>query len=137
MRLASDPPWHRKPDDTMVITVTGRIPSKKNNRRPFIRGGRVMNFVSKEYKAWHKDASVQLMAQKAKSVQTPCLMELHFYYPDNRKTDNTNKAESIHDLLVDNKIIEDDSWQHIPVTIQRSMGVDKKNPRVEIFLQPI
>jgi len=121
----------------MVITLTGRIPSKKNSRMKITVRGNSFMVPNKQYKEWHKDASLQLMAQKAKSVQTPCLMELHFYYPDNRSADNTNKAESVHDLLVDNKIIEDDDWQHIPVTIQRSMGVDKKNPRVEIFLQPI
>lgn len=135
MRLASNTPRHRKPDDTMVkLVLTGRIPSKKNNRMKITVRGNSFMIPNKEYKAWHADASIQLMAQKARPVQTPCTLELHFYYPDNRKTDNTNKAESVHDLLVDNKIIEDDSWQHAPVTIQRSMGVDKLNPRVEILL---
>lgn len=135
MRLASNASWHRKSDDTMVkLVITGRIPSKKNSTWTRIIRGNPIRLPSNKYLAWNKEASVQLMAQKAKPIATPCTIELLFYYPDNRSADNTNKAESVHDLLVDNNIIEDDSWQHIPVTIQRSMGVDKLNPRVEILL---
>jgi Holliday junction resolvase RusA-like endonuclease len=57
-----------------------------------------------------------------------------FLMPDARRTDLTNKAESVADLLVDNGIIKDDSWQVIDEMLLRCDGIDRKNPRVEITL---
>ena len=51
---------------------------------------------------------------------------------DKRKADLTNKAESIMDLLVDTKIIEDDNWFIINNINLKFGGVDTKNPRAEI-----
>ena len=59
-------------------------------------------------------------------------MNIYFYFPDNRIADLTNKAESIMDLLVDNKIIKDDNWRIIPELFLKSCGVNKQNPRAEI-----
>ena len=54
--------------------------------------------------------------------------------PDNRRADLTNKAESIMDLLVDCKVIVDDSWQEVPRLLLNCGGVDQKNPRVDIWI---
>lgn len=114
-----------------MITIKGRIPSKKNSRQPFIRNGRIMNFPSKKYTEWHTDASWQLKGQpKIDNIFSS--LDLTFYFPDNRRTDLTNKAESVMDLLVDNGLLEDDCWQVIPRLHLQCGGVDKKNPRVEI-----
>lgn len=117
-----------------MLVIRGRTPSKKNSRIN-TRSGR--SFPSIAHKEWHEDALWQLRAQKAKPVKTPCAIVLRIWYPDYRSADNTNKAESVHDLLVDAGIIIDDNWQEIYDTRQIAMGVDVKNPRVEIeFLQP-
>jgi crossover junction endodeoxyribonuclease RusA len=60
---------------------------------------------------------------------------MDWYMPDNRKTDLTNKAESIMDLLVDCKIIDDDCWQVIPRIMLDARGVDKENPRVTVWIK--
>jgi Holliday junction resolvase RusA-like endonuclease len=57
--------------------------------------------------------------------------------PDNRRTDLSNKAESIMDLLVDNGILEDDCWQIVPILALQGMKVDKENPRAEIFITTV
>lgn len=57
---------------------------------------------------------------------------MSFWLPDNRRTDLNNKAASILDMLVDNGILEDDSWQIIGEERYIPMGVDKDDPRVEI-----
>lgn len=97
-----------------------------------------MNIPSKEYAAWHKQASEQidmsaicagihtLGKDKIKSI------DLYFYAPDKRATDLTNKAESIMDLLVDNKIIEDDNWWIVTDLGLHFRGLDKENPRCEV-----
>lgn len=110
----------------MILTILGRIPSKKNSRIN-TRSGR--SFPSSKYTAWHKDASLQI--RDAKQITEKNIL-LEFYMPDNRRTDLTNKAESVMDLLVDNNLLADDSWQITGDVTLRCLGVDKENPRVEI-----
>lgn len=113
----------------LVITLVGRVPSKKNSRIS-TRSGRT--FPSKQYTAWHKDASAQLIGKKAIKPNTPITFIL--YPPDNRKADLSNKWESIGDLLVDNHIIEDDNY-YIVDDIHLLFGcVDRENPRGEIYI---
>ncbi len=38
---------------------------------------------------------------------------IYFYWSDNKGRDSTNKAETIHDLLVDSGILSNDSWQKL------------------------
>lgn len=119
-----------------LITLTGRVPSKKNSRIT-TRTGR--SFPSKKYTEWHKDASYQLLQQNTLKTQfyaSQGHLNLVFYMPDNRKADLTNKAESIMDLLVDNGWLEDDSWQVVPTLTLRFAGVDPKNPRCEVSFLP-
>lgn len=117
------------------FTITGRVPSKKNSRNIFVsKNGRRMNIPSKKYLEWHAVATEQINKQffcvgKADEVQ------MDWYMPDNRRCDLTNKAESIMDLLVDTGIIEDDCWQYIPRIMLDARGVDKKNPRVIIWIK--
>lgn len=113
-----------------TIIIKGRIPSKKNNRVPFIRGGRIMNFPNKNYKTWNEDALWQLKGKP--KIPNGSYLTLNFYMPDNRKCDLTNKAESIMDTLIDSGLLEDDSWQVIPVLNLQYQDIDKENPRCEI-----
>jgi len=118
----------------MKIIITGRTPSKKNSRIT-TRSGR--SFPSKNYTEWHKGASYQLSQQTTLKTQfwaSRSGLELTFYLPDNRRTDLTNKAESIMDLLVDNLFIEDDNCGIVPRLILQFGGVDKDNPRCIITL---
>lgn len=119
--------------DCISLTVNGRIPSKKNSRNLFVRGGKLFNIPSKDYAAWHKKALLQIKIPKTKVIQ-PNKITLSFWAPDKRTSDLTNKAESIMDLLVDAKVIEDDNWWVIKEVKLQFMGVDKENPRCEILL---
>jgi len=112
------------------IILRGRIPSKKNSTITMVRNGRVLHFPQNAYRTWHKDTSKQLIGcEKIKSD----FLVLKFWFPDNRRTDLTNKTESVMDLLVDNGFIKDDCWQVIKSLTIESEGIDKKNPRVEIL----
>ena len=114
----------------MRLVIPGRIPSKKNSRMIFRKGGRNFNIPSKQYKQWHQNAALHLLGKiKLRDVK---LIELKFFLPDNRITDLTNKAESIMDLLVDSSILINDSWQCVPELHLKAGGVDIINPRVEI-----
>ena len=55
-----------------------------------------------------------------------------FWMPDNRKTDLSNKIESINDLFVRYWVIEDDNRKIIRNIEAESMWIDRNNPRCEI-----
>lgn len=112
------------------IIIFGRIPSKKNSKIISCRGSRPMMFPSAKHKEWHTDASKQLTFIKP----IPPLTKLTFTYfaPDSRKGDLSNKWESVADLLVDLKIIEDDNWFILNDVHMKFGGIDKDEPRGEI-----
>lgn len=112
------------------LILKGRIPSKKNSRIN-TKSGR--SFPSSKYTAWHKDASNQLKTQTMTPFELQGGIALNFYMPDNRRTDLTNKAESVMDLLVDNGYLEDDCWQITGMVVLTCEGIDKTNPRCEII----
>ena len=117
------------------LEVLGRIPSKKNSRNVFVRGGKLFNIPSKKYKEWHEKCSGQLITRiPAEPLDIVECIELSFYAPDRRKADLTNKAESIMDLLVDNNILDDDNWYNVGKVILNFIEVDKLNPRCEISI---
>lgn len=72
------------------------------------------------------------MLKKYKGIKTTNHIRAEFWMPDNRKTDLSNKWESVGDLLVDNEIIEDDSWQFVGPLELIPMGIDKQDPRVVV-----
>ena len=116
-----------------TFILAGRIPSKKNNKI-VIRGKAIP---SNKYRKWHRKASYQLISQGSLHLKMKVVVgiEIIFFFPDNRKKDMTNCAESIMDLLVDRRVIKDDSWQHIFSLQLYAMGIDKKNPRAEVTIK--
>ena len=118
-------------ENNLKLIIHGRIPSKKNSRIT-TRSGRTIP--SKQYTKWHKDAEGQLAKQGAAAFPARAV-SLCFYMPDARRKDLTNAAESILDLLVDCGVIADDCWQVISEVILKCHGIDRENPRCEIYLQ--
>jgi Holliday junction resolvase RusA-like endonuclease len=113
------------------IIIQGRIPSKKNSTWTVMVRGRAIRLPSQKYKEWNNDAKQQLIGQD--KIPNGSHLVLHFYMPDKRRADLTNKAESIMDTLVDSGLLEDDSYQIIPNLMLEFMGIDKENPRCEVF----
>lgn len=118
----------------IVLTIKGRIPSKKNSRNIFFRRGRLMNIPSAKYKEWHKSATEQLKRVPKKHLEDIESIIIEFYAPDKRATDLTNKAESVMDLLVDTGIIKDDNWYIVRRIALIFKGVDKLNPRALVSI---
>ena len=116
------------------LVLKGRIPSKKNQRRRIMRGGRIFDVPSKDYEAWHEEKLWELKSQDTTKVENISRIEITFYAPDKRRADKTNKAESIMDLLVDVGVIEDDNWFVFPELLLKFGGVDREFPRAEIII---
>lgn len=112
------------------LIIRGRIPSKKNSTRNF---GSTRLF-SLKFKEWKDDASLQLLKYKNLSLEG-IEIQFEFYMPDNRKTDLDNKVTSVFDLLKDLEIIKDDCWQILPRYQVNTNGIDKINPRVELWIR--
>lgn len=114
------------------LTFQGRVPSKKNSRNAFLRRGRIFNIPSKQYTAWHKEASKVIQESDRLLLSDISLVRLYFWAPDKRRSDLTNKAESIMDLLVDNKVILDDNWYVVNRVEIIFKGLDRIKPRCEV-----
>lgn len=121
----------------MKLTISGKTPSKKNSRNIFVRNGRIINVPSKLYKEWQEDAKLQLQ-QQFKDYQVsdyPIAINVLIYYGTKHRHDLDNALGSIMDVLVDAQVIVDDDVEHISqITIQHG-GLDKENPRAEIYLE--
>lgn len=97
-----------------------------------MRNDRIINVPGKTYSSWQREASKQLYGIKpVKNIQS---IDIVIFAGDKRKGDLTNKAESIMDLLVDNKIIPDDNWYIVSSVHLKFAGIDKNNPRAEVTI---
>lgn len=117
----------------MKLTISGTIPSKKNSRIN-TRSGR--SFPSKRFSDWEKIALPELKEQfKGFNITGyPISLTMIFFNADNRRHDLDNQSSSVLDTLVKAEIIEDDNQNKIDSLQLQYGGVDKINPRVEIFL---
>jgi len=116
------------------ILLRGRIPSKKNSKQ-IVGGSRPFLIPSKNYKIWHEEKMWELKAYRVKTPISKCSIDIDIMFPDHRKADLTNKAESINDLLVDAGILEDDDHKILNKVNLTSLGVDKNNPRAVIVIK--
>jgi len=91
--------------------INGRIPSKKNSRITNKKTGR--SFPSAKYYAWEKMAMEQIKCLSElpdKPIEKCKMIHVNIYYPDFRVADNSNKFESVMDMLVKVGILKDDCW---------------------------
>lgn len=117
------------------IQLKGRIPSKKNSKQFFIAGGRPILAPSKNYKLWHEEQMWVLSKNKPKKPIENFTVQIVFRAPDKRKTDLSNKAESIMDLLVDAGYITDDNWFCCPKLNLSLEGINKENPGADVIIR--
>lgn len=90
---------------------------------------------SPRVKAWQTDALWQLKKYKGTIRDYPVHLTLVFSFADNRRHDLDNAASTVLDILREAGIIADDDYRHIcPLTLDCD-GVDRQNPRVEIFIK--
>lgn len=122
-----------------IVLKTKTPPSKKNSKRITRNkySGKTIVRSSEAHENWHEEMMWNIRKYRPEKPYENVRLELYIWAHDRARNDNTNKAESIHDLLVDSLILKDDSWYEMPETYQKFMGVDKENPRVEIVIIPL
>jgi Holliday junction resolvase RusA-like endonuclease len=123
----------------MKLTILGKIPSQKNNKQIAInrRTGRRFVRSNDTVLAWQKDAKRQLQAQFEgyKITDYPIEVTIVFYRPNLIRRDLDNVASGILDCMVASEIIVDDDVNHVSMLTLSYGGVDKLNPRAEIFIE--
>ena len=113
------------------LVVKGRIPSKKNNRRNYGR----TSLPSVKFLEWENQACIQLLKHKNIAITEIQEIQMDFYFPDNKKADLDNKSSSVLDMLQKIGIIKGDHWQETGRIYLNPMGIDRSDPRVEIFIK--
>jgi crossover junction endodeoxyribonuclease RusA len=61
------------------------------------------------YRTWENAAGWEVRAQAPQPIAGPVVMRLTFQWPDRRRRDVSNYVKATEDLLVEHKLIEDDS----------------------------
>mgnify|MGYP001609862418 CR=1 FL=1 len=116
------------------VTLPGCPPPKKNSRRVFARGRRVLSLPSVRHEVWYAEMMPRVLKGWHGRPLDCVKVELNYYLPDRRRRDLTNMSESVMDLLVKARIIKDDDVFHVPDVHLVCHGVDKVSPRVEVCI---
>lgn len=122
---------------TVQFDIHGDVPSKKNSRKSVQVGRMRFTVPGKYHDAWHKEASREMLVHCRSLKGAPyqfAHVEIAFYPATKRRSDLSNKAESVMDLLVNAGILTDDNWYVVPCLTLRLGGVDKSNPRASVIL---
>lgn len=93
-----------------------------------------MNFPSKIYKAWEKEALIELALNYKGRADGKVTIAYHFFVKDNRERDLDNMMASVNDCLVKAGLIENDCWQLLSIG-GANAEIDKKDPRAEIWVE--
>ena len=131
----------------MQIIIPGETIAKKNSQRivKFGRHDRAKRSIrpSAAYDRWEKNALEHLQWIKPPRISDyPVQLYLFFFRKTNSKFDLSNMIEGVQDVLQKAGIIDDDSMIHVIPVIEFRPGIgygwakDKKNPRVEICIEP-
>lgn len=124
----------------MKLTITGNPSSQKNDKVIGYRTikGRKVPFImsSTESKQWREDAAQELALQFRgyKVTDFPIAVNVVFYFKQDNRRDLDNAAGGVMDALTQSGIIPDDSVKYISCITLQFGGVDKNNPRTEIYL---
>lgn len=115
----------------MVMTLTFPFPPSLHRAYITKKGSykRIRTEVAKNY-----IETAQWIVKKAKIMKPypfVTLLQLRFYWPDNRTRDYDNHAYLIMNALK-GTLLEDDSWKNIAHKSLISCGIDAIQPRVEV-----
>jgi len=117
----------------MKLVIHETVPSKKNSRIVNRKTGK--SFPSKIFTAWEKKVLPELKKQSQEPVTTyPVGITMIFYNDNNRRHDLDNQASSVLDSLVKAGILEDDNQTKVETLQLQYGGIDKHNPRCEVFI---
>lgn len=122
----------------MKLVIEGNVPSQKNQKKVAYNRATGKPFImsSKTVQEWKKQAVASLALQFSgyKVTSYPIGVTIIFYFDNKRRHDCDNVAAGVMDSLTQAGVIEDDSVSYVDCLTIQYGGVDKVNPRAEIFI---
>jgi Holliday junction resolvase RusA-like endonuclease len=88
-------------------------------------------FPSAAYKKW----LMRCHALTPVGISQPVMISYTFAWPDRRVRDGQNYMKAALDYLVNQGVLADDNYNIVISETWKHIGVDKKNPRVEIEVE--
>lgn len=122
----------------LTLEFQGHIPSKKNSKQVFGRGKKTIVLPSPAYLKWHKAELPTLI--NLGCVPAPFTITYDFWIGGINipaDFDLSNAVESINDLLVDAKIIEDDSWLRLADLHPKVAGFIRGESKTIVTIAPV
>lgn len=118
----------------MRIIVDGACPSLKNSKQIAVNRKTGQRFVRTEdrVKQFMDSAKDQIADQWENDYELPVTVTYVFYNQDKRKHDLENQIATMNDCLKES--LGDDDQFHIEEVVGRYGGIDKENPRTEIWI---
>ncbi len=131
-----------KKTDRIHFIIYTEPRSKKNSQQIAMNKKTGVRFVvqSETYKRFEKECKSDLypIQQSLKEpINYPINIKCLFYKSTKHKCDLTNLLEAIDDVLVKDKIIEDDNYNILVSHDGSRVFVDKDNPRIEITISKL
>lgn len=122
----------------MKLIIPGNVPSQKNGKSIAVNRKTGSRFIRSNDRvlAWQKMAQIELVSQfKGFNVTDyPISITLVFFYDNRRRHDLDNSCAGTMDALVKAGVIVDDNVNYVDCITLQYGGIDKQNPRVEIYL---
>ena len=121
----------------MKLVINGTVPSLKNSKQIFrTASGRPFITSSDKAKTWMTTAVAELQEQFKgyKITDYPISVVLVMYNKDRIRRDLDNQTSSILDAMRHAGVVADDDWKHIDCLTIQFGGIDKLNPRCEIYI---
>lgn len=123
----------------MKLIISGNTPAQKNRKKIVWKRGmkRPSLVTEKPVKDWQKRAKMQLAEQLPVNYQPPVQpvsITLIIFWDNAVRRDLDNAVNSIMDALVRAEVIADDSFKYVDCIDAQYGGVDKENPRCEIYI---
>lgn len=121
----------------MKLTIKGTVPSLKNSKQIFrTASGRPFITSSNKSKVWMQTAVTELQEQFRgyNITDYPISVTLVMFNKDRIRRDLDNQASTVLDAMRHSGVIADDDYKHIDCLTIQFGGIDKINPRCEIFI---
>jgi len=125
-------------EECMILTIPGNTPSQKNGKEIAINRKTGQRFVrsNDRVKEWRKMAALELLTQFRgyRVTDYPIDLNIVFWFDNERRHDLDNACAGVMDALVEAMVLEDDSVKFVSCLTLQYGGVDKENPRCEIYI---
>lgn len=122
----------------MKLVIPGNPVSQKNEKRMAINRstGKYFPVSSRNVQEWKKLAIAGLRQQFVglRITDYPIAVTLVFFYDNKRRHDLDNAAGGVMDALSQAEVITDDCVAYVNTLTLQYGGLDKINPRTEIYL---